>query len=61
MPFLQLHSQPHVSLICSAMDDLPLNVKVLLQFKVGESGPSQNLESHHLSDYDTASLDEADS
>jgi hypothetical protein len=53
----------HLSRICSAIDDLPLDFKVLLQSEAGESGLSQGLESHHLSDqsHDAASLDEAGS
>lgn len=36
--------------ICSVIDDLPLDFKFLQQSEAGESGLSQGLESHHLSD-----------
>jgi hypothetical protein len=53
----------HLKRICSAIDDLPPNVNfdVSQQSKLPESGLSQGLESHHLSDYssqDAASLQE---
>jgi hypothetical protein len=54
----------HLKRICSVINDLLLDFKVSQQSEAGESGLSQGLESHHLSDqtrYDTASLDEADS
>ena len=51
----------HLNRICSAINDLPLDFKALLQSEAGESGLSQGLESHHLSDHDATSLDEADS
>jgi hypothetical protein len=53
----------HLKRICSVIADLPLDFKVLQQSEAGESGLSQGLESHHLSDqtsHDAASLDEAD-
>jgi len=51
--------------ICSVIDELPpdLDFEVSQQSELGESGLSQGLESHHLSDhssYDAASLEEAD-
>ena len=51
---------------CSVIDELPpgLDFEVSQQSELGESGLSQGLESHHLSDqasHDAASLDEADS
>jgi hypothetical protein len=54
----------HLKRICSVINDLPLDFKVSQQSEAGESGLSQGLESHHLSDqtsHDAASLDEADS
>jgi hypothetical protein len=54
----------HLKRICSVIDDLPLDFKVSQQSEAGESGLSQGLESHHLSDqtsHDATSLDEADS
>ncbi|MCJ1357479.1 MAG: hypothetical protein MMC33_007475 [Icmadophila ericetorum] len=57
----------HLKRICSVIDDLPLDpdFEVSEQSELGESGLSQGLESHHLSDqssYDAASLlEEADS
>jgi hypothetical protein len=54
----------HLKRICLVIDDLPLEFKVSQQSEAGESGPSQGLENHHLSDqtsHDGASLDEADS
>jgi hypothetical protein len=51
----------HLNRICSAIDDLPLDFKALPQSEASESGLSQGLESHHLSEHDAASLDEADS
>jgi hypothetical protein len=56
----------HLKRICSVIDDLPpdLDFEVSQQSEPGESGLSQGLESHHLSDqssHDAASLDEADS
>ncbi|KAH6699914.1 hypothetical protein BKA61DRAFT_562017 [Leptodontidium sp. MPI-SDFR-AT-0119] len=56
----------HLKRICSVIDDLPpdLDFEVSEQSEPGESGLSQGLESHHLSDqtsHDAASLDEADS
>jgi hypothetical protein len=57
----------HLKRICSVIDKLPsdLNFEVSLQSEPGESGLSQGLESHHLSDqssHDAASvLEEADS
>jgi len=57
----------HLKRICSVIDDLPLDpdFEVSEQSEPGESGLSQGLESHHLSDqssYDAASLlEEADS
>jgi len=54
----------HLKRICSVIADLPLDFKVLQQSEAGESGFSQGLESHHLSDqtsHDAASLEEADS
>ena len=56
----------HLKRICSAIDELPpdLNFEVSQLSEPGESGLSQGLESHHLSDqtsHDTASLEEADS
>ncbi|KAH8760016.1 hypothetical protein BGZ57DRAFT_944192 [Hyaloscypha finlandica] len=50
--------------ICSVINDLPLDFKVSQQSEAGQSGLSQGLESHYLSDqtsHDAASLDEADS
>jgi hypothetical protein len=35
----------HLNRVCSAIDDLPLDFKVLLQSEAGESGLSQGLES----------------
>jgi hypothetical protein len=56
----------HLKRICSVIDDLPpdLDFEVSQQSEPGESGLSQGLESHHLSDqssHDAASLEEADS
>jgi hypothetical protein len=57
----------HFKRICSVIDTLPpdINFEVSQQSEPGESGLSQGLESHHLSDYssqDTVSLqEEADS
>jgi hypothetical protein len=56
----------HFKRICSVIDDLPPDVDfgVSQGSELGESGLSQGLESHHLSDqtsHDAASLDEADS
>jgi hypothetical protein len=56
----------HLKRICSVIDELPPNLdfEVSQQSELGESGLSQGLESHHLSDqtsHDAASLDEADS
>jgi hypothetical protein len=57
----------HLKRICSVIDELPpdLDFEVSPQSEPGESGLSQGLESHHLSDqssYDaTSMLDEADS
>jgi hypothetical protein len=57
----------HLKRICSVIDDLPSDVQfeVSQESELGESGLSQGLESHHLSDYsshDAASLhDDADS
>jgi hypothetical protein len=57
----------HFKQICSIIDTLPpnINFEVSQQSEPGESGLSQGLESHHLSDYssqDTISLqEEADS
>jgi len=57
----------HFKRICSVIDELPpdLDFEVSQQPELGESGLSQGLESHHLSDYssqDAASLqEEADS
>jgi hypothetical protein len=50
--------------ICSVIDELPfdLDFEVLEQSEPGESGLSQGLESHHLSDqssHGAASLEEA--
>jgi hypothetical protein len=43
----------HLKRICSAIDDLPpdVNFDVSQQSEPAESGLSQGLESHHLSDY----------
>jgi hypothetical protein len=38
----------HLNRICSAIDDLPLDFKVLLQSEAGEPGLSQGLESPSL-------------
>ena len=56
----------HFKRICSAIDALlpDLNFEVLQQSESGESGLSQGLESHHLSDqtsHDVASRAEAES
>jgi hypothetical protein len=54
----------HLKRICSVIDDLPLDFKVSQRSEAGESGLSQGLESHHLSDqtsHDAAPLDEDDS
>jgi hypothetical protein len=56
----------HLKRICSVIDELPpdLNFEVSQLSEPGESGLSQGLESHHLSDqtsHDAASLEEADS
>ncbi|KAH8765640.1 hypothetical protein BGZ57DRAFT_943473 [Hyaloscypha finlandica] len=56
----------HLKRICSVIDDLPpdLDFEVSQYSELGESGLSQGLESHHLSDqtsHDAASLEEADS
>jgi hypothetical protein len=56
----------HLKRICSVIDDLPpdLDFEVSQQSEPGESGLSQGLKSHHLSDqssHNTASLEEADS
>ncbi|TVY83402.1 hypothetical protein LSUE1_G002964 [Lachnellula suecica] len=56
----------HLKRICSIIDELPpdLDFEVSQQSEPGESGLSQGLESHHLSDqtcHDAASLGEADS
>ena len=56
----------HFKRICSVVDTLPpdINFEVSEQSEPGESGLSQGLESHHLSNqtsYDAASLEEADS
>ncbi len=56
----------HFKRICSVIDDLPadLDFEVSQQSELGESGLSQVLESHHLSDQSSrnaASLEEADS
>jgi hypothetical protein len=53
----------HLKRICSIIDDLPpdLDFEVSQQSEPGESGLSQGLESHRLSDHDAASLEEADS
>jgi len=56
----------HLKRICSVIDELPpdLDFEVSQQSELGESGLSQGLESHHLSDqssYDAAFLEEADS
>jgi hypothetical protein len=53
----------HFRRICSVIDTLPpdINFEVSQQSEPGESGLSQSLESHHLSDYsslDTVSLQE---
>ena len=53
----------HLERICSVIDELPpdLDFEVSQQSELGESGLSQGLESHHLSDqtsHDPASLDE---
>jgi hypothetical protein len=40
----------HLKKICSVINDLPLDFKVSQQSEAGESGLSQGLESHHLSD-----------
>jgi hypothetical protein len=56
----------HLKRICSVIDALPpdINFEVSQQSEPGESGLSQGLESHHLSDqtsHDAASLEEANS
>jgi len=56
----------HLKRICSVIDELPpdLDFEVSQQSELGESGLSQGLESHYLSNqtsHDTTSLDEADS
>jgi hypothetical protein len=56
----------HLKRICLVIDELPpdLDFEVSQQSEPGESGPSQGLESHYLSDQSsrgTASLEEADS
>jgi hypothetical protein len=56
----------HLKRICSVIDGLPpdINFEVSEQSELRESGLSQGLESHHLSDqtsHDAASLEEADS
>ena len=56
----------HFKRICSVIDKLPpdLDFEVSQQSDTGESGLSQGLESHHLSDQssqDAASLQEAGS
>ena len=56
----------HLKRICSVIDELPpdLNFEVSQQSEPGESGLSQGLESHHLSDQSSqyaASLEEAGS
>jgi hypothetical protein len=56
----------HLKRICSVIDELPpdLDFEASQQSGPGESGLSQGLESHHLSDQssrDAASLEEADS
>jgi len=56
----------HLKRICSVIDELPtdLDFEVSQQSEPGESGLSQGLESHHLSDqssHNAASLEEADS
>ena len=56
----------HFKRICSVIDALPpdINFEVSQQSEARESGLSQGLESHHLSDqtsHDATSLDEADS
>jgi hypothetical protein len=56
----------HLKRICSVIDELPpdLDFEVSQQSEPGESGLSQGLESHYLSDqssHNAASLEEADS
>ncbi|KAF8853979.1 hypothetical protein BDZ45DRAFT_597716, partial [Acephala macrosclerotiorum] len=56
----------HLKKICSIVDELPpgLDFEVFQQSEPGESGLSQGLESHHVSDrsgHDAASLEEAGS
>ena len=53
----------HLKRICSVIDELPrdLDFEVSQQSELGESGLSQGLESHHLSDHDATSLEETDS
>ena len=57
----------HLRSICSVIDKLPpdLDFEVSEQSEPGESGLSQGLESHHLSDQSshdaTSALEEADS
>jgi hypothetical protein len=54
----------HLNRICSAIDDLPLDFKVLLQSEAGESRLSQDLQGHHLSNqtsHDAVSPDEVGS
>lgn len=53
----------HSKRICSIINDLPpdLDFEVSQQSEPGESGRSQGLESHRLSDHDAASLEKADS
>jgi hypothetical protein len=54
----------HFKRICPVIDDLPLDFKASQRSEAGESGLSQGLESHHLSDqtsHDAGFLDEADS
>ncbi|KAH8598502.1 hypothetical protein B0O99DRAFT_506269, partial [Bisporella sp. PMI_857] len=56
----------HLKRISSVIDDLPpdIDFEVLQQSETGESGLSQGLESHHLSDptsHDAAFREEADS
>jgi hypothetical protein len=56
----------HLKRICSVINALPsdIDIEASQQAELGESGLSQGLESHHLSDqtsHDAASLEEADS
>ena len=64
--FYDIWMPTHLKRICAVIDDLPpdLDFEVSRQSEPGESGLSQGLESHHLSDqssHNAASLGEADS